>query len=122
MLDDVAIFIQIARNGSLSMASKKLDMPANTLGRSLACLEQLMDTPLLFRSTQALHCTAAGEFLYRQSYSSIDSLHATIEPIKHMGDEPRGKARVHVSTSFLSTPKPTFCRCSLISIRRSNLN
>ncbi|MGY2290565.1 LysR family transcriptional regulator [Pseudomonas sp. SDO528_S397] len=100
MLDDLAIFVQIVRSGSFSLASKKLDMPANTLSRRLASLEQLMGTPLLLRSTRALRCTAAGELLYQHSCASIDALHATVASIQQLDGEPRGKARVHVSTSF----------------------
>ncbi|WP_367399655.1 LysR family transcriptional regulator [Pseudomonas sp. GGS8] len=54
-------------------------MSANTLGRRLANLEQLLGTPLLFRSTRALRCTPAGEQLYNQSVKSVDTLRATIE-------------------------------------------
>lgn len=108
MLDDVAIFVQIVRSGSLSLASKKLDVPANTLGRRLASLEQSMGTPLLFRSTRALRCTAAGERLYQHSCTSIDALQVTVESIKNRGDEPRGKARIHVSTSFFEYGETNF--------------
>lgn len=92
------------------MASKKLDMPANTLGRRLASLEQLMGTPLLFRSTRALRCTTAGEQLYQQSCRSIDALNTTIESIKYMDGEPRGKARVHVTTSFFEYSETNFLK------------
>lgn len=113
MLDDVAIFVQIVRSGSLALASKKLDMPANTLGRRLASLEQMMGTPLLFRSTRALRCTAAGERLYQHSCTNIDALHAAIDAIKHRGSEPRGKVRVHVSTSFFEYSETNFLQVFL---------
>ncbi|WP_106803833.1 LysR family transcriptional regulator [Pseudomonas sp. S5D5] len=113
MLDDVAIFVQIVRSGSLSLASKRLDIPANTLGRRLASLEQAMGTPLLFRSTRALRCTPAGDVLYQQSSANIDALNATIESIKHMDGEPRGTVRVHVSTSFFEYSETNFLQVFL---------
>lgn len=108
MLDDIAIFVQIVRSGSLSMASKKLEVPANTLGRRLASLEQLLGTPLIFRSTRALRCTPAGERLYNQCFKSVDTLGATIESLRHMEGQPRGKARIQVSTSFFEHSRNNF--------------
>ncbi|WP_260955744.1 LysR substrate-binding domain-containing protein [Pseudomonas citri] len=100
MLNDIAIFVQIVRSGNLSIASKKLGVPANTLSRRLANLEQLLGTPLLFRSTRALRCTPAGEQLYNQSFKSVDTLLTSIESLRHMEGQPSGKARVQVSSSF----------------------
>jgi LysR family transcriptional regulator AphB len=108
MLDDIAIFVQIVRSGSLSMASQRLGVPANTLGRRLANLEQLLGTPLLFRSTRALRCTPAGERLYNQSFKSVDSLRTTIEALRHMDGQPYGKARIQVSSSFFEHSENNF--------------
>ncbi|MCP1446044.1 LysR family transcriptional regulator AphB [Pseudomonas sp. GGS8] len=90
------------------MASKKLGVPANTLGRRLANLEQLLGTPLLFRSTRALRCTPSGEQLYNQSVKSVDTLRATIESLRHLEGQPYGKARVQVSTSFFEHSTSNF--------------
>jgi DNA-binding transcriptional LysR family regulator len=108
MFDDIAVFVQIVRSGSISKASIRLGVPANTLSRRLANLEQHLGTALLFRSTRALHWTPAGEQLYSQSSKHVDMLRATIESLRHMEGQPYGKARIQVSTSFFEHSENNF--------------
>lgn len=55
MLNDISLFVQIVRSGSLSKASKELSVPANTLSRRLINLEKQLGTSLILRSTASLY-------------------------------------------------------------------
>lgn len=100
MLDDVALFVQIVRAGSLAKASKILSMPANTLSRRLVGLEKKLGTPLLLRSTRSLRCTPDGEKLFMGCCSKIDALNSMVGSIRLEVSGVIGKVRVQISTGL----------------------
>ena len=100
MLNDISLFVQIVRSGSLSKASKKLSVPANTLSRRLINLERQLGTSLILRSTQALRCTADGERLFEQCSSCIDNLNSTISSLQSAIVGVVGKVKVQVPSAF----------------------
>ena len=53
-LNDVALFVQVVRNGSFAEAARQLGMPSNTLSRRVQQLEAQLGTRLLQRSTRKL--------------------------------------------------------------------
>jgi DNA-binding transcriptional LysR family regulator len=59
-LDAMTVFAAIAAQGSLSAASRQLDMPLATVSRKLAELEAHLKTRLITRSTRKLLLTDAG--------------------------------------------------------------
>jgi len=108
MLNDISLFVQIVRSGSLSKASKKLSIPANTLSRRLISLERQLGTSLILRSTQSLRCTADGERLFEQCSSSIDSLNFSIDLLQSAIIGVVGKVRVQVPSGFFECPNNDF--------------
>lgn len=56
MIDDIALFIQIAKQGGLSNAAESLSLPTATVSRRLQRLEQRLGEQLLNRS--ARQCNA----------------------------------------------------------------
>lgn len=100
VLDDVALFVQIVRAGSLAKASKILSMPANTLSRRLIGLEKKLGAPLLLRSTRSLRCTPDGEKLFMGCCSNIDALNSMVGSIRLEVSGVIGKVRVQISTGL----------------------
>lgn len=113
MLNDIALFVQIVRSGSLSKASKKLSIPANTLSRRLMTLEKRLGTSLILRSTQALRCTADGERLFESCSTHIDILNAKISSLQSALSDVCGKVRVQVPTGFFNYLRNDFF-CKLL--------
>ncbi|MCR8923836.1 LysR family transcriptional regulator [Dasania sp. GY-MA-18] len=81
--NDLALFIQIADNNSISRAAEQLDISTATASAALQRLEKQLQAQLFIRSTRRLRITAAGErfLIYcREALSQLDagkaSLHA----------------------------------------------
>ncbi|WP_050750747.1 LysR family transcriptional regulator [Paramagnetospirillum magneticum] len=70
-LDDLALLVTIADEGSFTAAAKTLGLPKSTVSRRLADLELLLRTSLFQRSTRALSLTDEGQRIYDMAKPSI---------------------------------------------------
>ena len=59
-LDDVLIFVKVARFESISRAARSLGMPISTVSRRLSMLEAKLGVSLLRRTTRRVTLTAQG--------------------------------------------------------------
>jgi len=59
-LNDIALFVQVARSGSFAASARRLGIPPNTVSRRIQTLERQLGTRLLQRSTRKLTLTSAG--------------------------------------------------------------
>lgn len=70
-LDDLALLVTIADQGSFTAAARTLGLPKSTVSRRLADLELLLRTSLFRRSTRALSLTDEGRRIYDMAKPSI---------------------------------------------------
>lgn len=70
-LDDLALLVAIADEGSFTAAAGALGLPKSTVSRRLADLELLLRTSLFRRSTRALSLTDEGQRIYEMAKPSI---------------------------------------------------
>ena len=70
-LDDLALFVTIADQGSFTAAATQLGLPKSTVSRRLADLELLLRTSLFRRSTRALSLTDEGQRIYDMAKPAI---------------------------------------------------
>lgn len=99
-LNDVAMFVWVARSGSFAEAARQLCMPSATLSRRIQQLEARLGTRLMQRSTRKLTLTSAGESFHERCGPAVEEL---IEAGQlHVADsqEPSGRVRVAAPTSF----------------------
>lgn len=92
-LNDLAMFVEVVRAGSFSAAARRLQMPANTLSRRIAQLEDRLGMRLLHRSTRKLALSAEGQSLFERCASPLDQILA-IEQHAEEGRIPSGSIRV----------------------------
>jgi len=96
-LDDMGLFVQIVRAGSLKAAAETTGVPTSTLSRRLARLEQRLGVPLLQRTTRRMRLTRYGE-TWLQFCERVDEAAAQgILALQAQRDEPTGPLRVAVS-------------------------
>lgn len=70
MLDDIALFIQIAQRRSLAAAAGHLGLPAATVTRRLRKLEEAIGAQLVHRSARKFSLTAEGE-AYFEAFADL---------------------------------------------------
>ncbi len=70
-LDDLALLVAIADEGSFTAAAAALGLPKSTVSRRLAELEVLLRTSLFRRSTRALSLTDEGQRIYAMAKPSM---------------------------------------------------
>jgi len=98
-LDDLAIFVAIARAGSVSGAARKLRLPKSSVSRGLSRLEESLRAQLVYRSTRHLNLSPAGMSLLTRAEPLVDALAATLEPIAET-EVPTGLLRVTCTVDF----------------------
>jgi DNA-binding transcriptional LysR family regulator len=101
-LDDLAIFVAVARAGSLSAASRKLGSPKSSVSRSLARLEESLRAKLVHRTTRRLTLSTAGTALFARAEPLVTALEAALEPVAE-ADVPSGLLRVTCTVDFAAS-------------------
>ena len=74
MLDDLHLFIEIARRNSMSQAAKDLGLNLSTLSRRIQGLEDKLAEPLLQRTARGIVLTTKGEQLYSELAEQVLAL------------------------------------------------
>ncbi|HYQ02809.1 MAG TPA: LysR family transcriptional regulator [Polyangiaceae bacterium] len=98
-LDDLVVFVAIARAGSVSGAARKLRAPKSSVSRALSRLEESLRAQLVYRSTRQLNLSPAGTALLARAEPLVEALAATLEPIAE-AEVPSGLLRVTCTVDF----------------------
>lgn len=94
-LNDIALFVEVARRKSFSRASEVLDIPTSTLSRRISELEKTLGLKLLNRSTRRIELTEAGDLYFQRCRYLIDEARIAHEQIMGLLSAPQG--RLHIS-------------------------
>ena len=82
-LDDLRLFVYVAKSGSFSKASRMLDIPASTIARRILQFEQALSESLLVRTTKGLELTTAGNSIWNKSSGTIFDLDGLVSQLHH---------------------------------------
>lgn len=107
LLDDIKMFIEIARTGSFKRAALALEMPAATLSRRIADLESRIGLKLLNRSTRSVHLTTAGQAYLDKCGPLVDAMLLTHEQISETVAMPKGTLRLTCTPDFAAFYLPS---------------
>lgn len=100
ILDDMALFVAVARAGSFTQAAQSLEMPKSTLSARISRLEQRMGLPLLKRSTRKVELTEAGRLYFNRADALVSEAGLLHEQLGHLLREPQGLLRLSVPVDF----------------------
>jgi DNA-binding transcriptional LysR family regulator len=78
MLDDLHLFIEIARRNSMSQTAKDLGLNLSTVSRRIQALENKLAEPLLQRTARGIILTAKGEQIYNELGDHVLSLNTQL--------------------------------------------
>ena len=99
-LEDLALFVSIADEGSLAAAARAAGLPKSSVSRRLLALETRLNTRLIQRSTRKLGLTDAGQRLHERCAPIVaDAIAAEMEVMSE-AVEPRGTLRVTATGAF----------------------
>lgn len=77
--DDLRFFLEVARQGSFSSASRELDVEQSTVSRRMAALEDRLSAALFERRPAGSALTRLGELLKRHAEAMEAELHALVD-------------------------------------------
>ncbi|MEM5549514.1 LysR family transcriptional regulator [Pseudoalteromonas neustonica] len=81
MLDDLHLFIEIARRKSMSQTAKDLSLNLSTLSRRIQSLEEKLGNPILQRTARGIVLTAKGEQLYNELAEQVLTLNTHLNQL-----------------------------------------
>lgn len=99
-LNDMALFVEVARARSFRRAAETLGIPNSTLSRRISELEKAIGLRLLHRTTRKIELTEAGQLYYAQSKHIVDEARLMHERLGEMLEQPRGILRVSLPVDF----------------------
>src|SRR3977135_3765057 len=89
-LNDIAVFVTVARFESFSRAAHALGMPVSTVSRKVTALEERLGVTLLQRTTRKLSLTALGLAYYNQCSEPLSHLFDAEQVLTRTQKKPEG--------------------------------
>jgi DNA-binding transcriptional LysR family regulator len=93
-LNDVAVFAEVAAAGSFKQAALALDLPASTVSRRVARLEDALGFKLLHRTTRSVGLTDSGRSFYERTANLARMVEDAARSSAASHDTPTGFLRV----------------------------
>lgn len=102
-LDDVALFVRIAKLGTLSAAARERNIPVSHVSRSLSRLESACGARLIHRNTHGLSLTEEGHTMLAYARRVLDATEELGSDLSGKVGGPSGWVRVSVSLVVAET-------------------
>src|SRR5688572_23407605 len=102
-LDDLAVFVAVARRSGVSGAAQELGLPKSSVSRALARLEESMRVELVHRTTRRSQLSTAGEALLARVEPLLSKLGTALADLPDREELPAGLLRVTCTVDFGAT-------------------
>ncbi|WP_143348230.1 LysR family transcriptional regulator [Ensifer adhaerens] len=99
-LNDMALFVEVAKAKSFRKAADIVGMPNSTLSRRISELEKAIGLRLLHRTTRRIELTEAGQLYFERSKRIVDEARLAHEQLGAMLEQPSGLLRVSMPVDF----------------------
>ncbi len=93
-------FLTVAATGSFLATARHYRVPASSVSRFIAALEQDVGQQLFYRSTRAVRLTEAGERFHLQVRDAVDLLDEAVEQLEGRDAGLRGLIRINAPESL----------------------
>lgn len=107
MIDDLkamAVFAEMARQGSFRAAAKTLGLSPSVVSYHVSQLEKRLGVALIYRSTRKLSLTHEGEVFYQHARAMLDAAQQGINAVVSDNVEPRGKLTITLPSALIRAP------------------
>lgn len=99
-LNEIALFVHVAKLGSLTAASRALVLPKSTVSRKLSQLEERLGARLVHRTPRHLSLTERGKVFFEHCSGILDLLTNAEAAVMDSEQAPRGLLRVSAGMDF----------------------
>jgi DNA-binding transcriptional LysR family regulator len=93
-INDILVFLAVARERSFTRAAARLGMTQSALSHIVRSLEARLGVRLLTRTTRSVSPTEAGERLLQNVAPRLEEIEAEIAAVSDLGDKPAGTVRI----------------------------
>jgi DNA-binding transcriptional LysR family regulator len=93
-LNDILVFLAVAREKSFTRAAAKLGVSQSALSHTIRDLEARLGLRLLTRTTRSVSTTEAGEELFQAVAPRIEEIDASLTALSDFRDKPAGVVRI----------------------------
>lgn len=100
-LDELLAFTAVVDSGSITAASEQLGLTISATSRTLARLEEKLQTTLLRRTTRRIELTEEGAAFLQSARAILASVDAAEEQMAARRIQPVGRLRVDAATPFM---------------------
>lgn len=98
-LDDLNIFVAVARAGGFREAARIRNASASGLSEAIRRLESELGVRLLNRTTRSVSLTEAGQGLLNRLSPALSEVEAALDVVNGFRDRPAGTLRINVPVS-----------------------
>jgi DNA-binding transcriptional LysR family regulator len=113
-LQDIALFVEVARMRSFSAAARNLGLSTATLSRRIGAFEQQMGSRLFNRTTRRVELTSVGERYFERCSLLVDEAQRAREALLSEAQRPSGHLRlsmpVDLGVALVGPMLPAFAR------------
>lgn len=109
-LNDIALFVEVAKRRSFSQAAMALEMPSSTLSRRVSELEAAIGMRLLVRSTRRIDLTEAGALYFERCRHIVEEARVAHDQLLDMAVQPKGRLRISLPASLAQLFLPVMMR------------
>lgn len=100
LLNDMALFVEVAKTMNFRRAAEVTGVPNSTLSRRIAALEKAIGLRLLHRTTRRIELTEAGQIYYERCRRIVDEARLAHEQLGEMLAQPSGVLRASLPVDF----------------------
>jgi DNA-binding transcriptional LysR family regulator len=102
-INDILVFLAVARERSFTRAAAKLGLTQSALSHIIRSLESRLGVRLLTRTTRSVSPTEAGERLMQNVAPRLEEIEAEIAAVSELGDKPVGTVRITAIDHVIDT-------------------
>ncbi|ALM85080.1 LysR family transcriptional regulator [Bordetella sp. N] len=109
-LNDIALFVEVAKRKNFSHAAEALNIPSATLSRRVTELERSVGMKLLNRTTRRIDLTEAGAIYFERCRHIVEEARIAHDQLQDMAAQPKGRLRISLPPSLASLFLPVIIR------------
>ena len=109
-LNDIALFVEVAKRKNFSHAAEALNIPTSTPSRRVSELERSVGMRLLNRSTRKIDLTEAGAIYFERCRHIVEEARVAHDQLLDMAVQPKGRLRISLPTSLAQLFLPSVIR------------